>query len=49
MRWPNPIEASFAVGAPCNAWPRLPFQIADFLQRPARFVAAAVASAVREA
>jgi hypothetical protein len=35
-RWPNPIEATVSVGAPFNALPRLPFQLADVLRRTGR-------------
>ena len=36
-RWPNPIEATTSTGAPFNALPRLPFQIANGLIRALRF------------
>jgi hypothetical protein len=32
-RWPNPIEASIEVGAPCNRVPRLPYQLQCALRR----------------
>jgi len=35
--WPNPIEGTMGVGAPWNAWPRLPFQLAHVLVRGVRF------------
>ncbi len=35
--WPNPIEGTMGVGAPWNAWPRLPFQLAHALLRAVRF------------
>ena len=35
--WPNPIEGTMGVGAPWNAWPRLPFQLTHVLVRGARF------------
>jgi hypothetical protein len=35
--WPNPIEATMGVGAPWNAWPRFPFQLAHAALRAARF------------
>jgi hypothetical protein len=35
--WPNPIEGTMGVGAPWNAWPRLPFQVTHVLVRAARF------------
>jgi hypothetical protein len=36
LRWPNPVEATVAVGAPFNWMPRLPFQVGDCLLRAAR-------------
>ncbi len=38
LRWPNVIEASLGVGAPCNEWPRQPFQVGACLLRGGRFV-----------
>jgi hypothetical protein len=35
-RWPNPIEATVATGAPFSDFPRLPLQLAYFLQRAGR-------------
>jgi len=40
-RWPNAIEATVSVGAPFNALPRLPFQLADVARRTGRALAAA--------
>ena len=37
-RWPGAIEATMSVGGPFNRLPRWPFQLANCLQRAARFV-----------
>lgn len=37
LRWPNPVEATVAVGGPFNELPRLPFQVGDCLLRTAQF------------
>jgi hypothetical protein len=37
-RWPSPIEASIQVGAPCNRFPRLPYQLQYALQRSASWI-----------
>jgi len=34
--WPNPIEATYGVGAPFNEWSRLPFQLAHAAARGAQ-------------
>ncbi|MDQ3698123.1 MAG: nucleotidyltransferase family protein [Gemmatimonadota bacterium] len=39
-RWPNPIEATVSVDGPFNEAARLPFQLADSLQRGWRFAVA---------
>jgi hypothetical protein len=36
-RWPNPIEATVAVGGPMTGLPRWPFQIAEVVRRSMRF------------
>ena len=36
-RWPNPIEATVTVRGPFNNLPRLPFQLANYLERSAKF------------
>jgi hypothetical protein len=38
-RWPNPVEATIAIGGPLNNFPRLPFQIGTELARATSFVA----------
>jgi hypothetical protein len=38
--WPNPIEGTMGVGAPWNAWPRFPFQMAHAVCRGMRFARA---------
>ena len=38
-RWPNPIEATAALGAPLNGWPRFPFQLTSFIARAFKFLA----------
>jgi hypothetical protein len=37
LRWRNPIQASFELGAPFNGWPRLPFQLLATLRRAPAF------------
>jgi hypothetical protein len=37
-RWPNPIQATAALGAAFDDRPRLPLQVADYLLRLARYV-----------
>jgi hypothetical protein len=37
-RWPNPIEATYRLGAPLNERPRLPFQIAEYLLHAFRYL-----------
>lgn len=49
QRWPNPIEATVYMRESFNELPRFPFQIGECLARTARFVAAAVPKAFREA
>jgi hypothetical protein len=36
-RWPNPIRASVDLGAPFNAFPRLPLQLASYFSRSAQY------------
>ena len=38
-RWPNTIEATVRVGAPFNAWPRLPIQLSSCVARTVKFAA----------
>jgi hypothetical protein len=38
-RWPNPVEATIAIGGPLNNFPRLPFQIGTELARATGFLA----------
>jgi hypothetical protein len=38
-RWPNPVEATIALGGPLNNLPRLPFQIGTQFARATSFVA----------
>jgi hypothetical protein len=37
-RWPDPITATFNLGAPFNNYPRFPYQLAEFLRNSARFM-----------
>jgi hypothetical protein len=37
VRWPNPVEATVAVGGAFNELPRLPFQLGDCALRTAQF------------
>jgi hypothetical protein len=37
-RWPNAIEATVGMGGRFNAWPRLPYQLAECARRSAIFV-----------
>ena len=46
LRWRNPIQASFELGAPFNGWPRLPFQLVATLRRAPAFVRQVFSSAV---
>ena len=39
VRWPNAVEATVGMGGSFNAWPRLPYQVAECARRSARFVA----------
>ena len=38
-RWADPIEATITVKGPLNEWPRLPFQIANYVLQIAQFFA----------
>jgi hypothetical protein len=38
LRWPNPIEATVGLKGPFNDWPRLPFQLAEWVLRTAGFM-----------
>lgn len=37
LRWPTPVEATMAMGAPCDGTPRLPLQVAECVRRVVRF------------
>lgn len=37
-RWPNPIEATIRVKGSFNEWPRLPFQLKDYLIQTGKFL-----------
>jgi hypothetical protein len=37
-RWPNPITATFRMGASFNQLPRMPFQMADYFIQSAKFL-----------
>jgi len=39
-RWPDPLEATVGVGAPINAFPRWPVQLAECVARVTRFLRA---------
>jgi hypothetical protein len=39
-RWPDPLEATVGVGAPINAFPRWPVQLAECIARVIRFLRA---------
>ena len=41
-RWPNPIEATYALNGSFNHLPRFPYQLAESLRRAARFLSARV-------
>jgi Uncharacterised nucleotidyltransferase len=41
-RWPNPIEATYALNGSFNNLPRFPYQLAEGLRRAARFLSARV-------
>lgn len=38
-RWPNPVMATFNLKAPFNGFPRLPFQIGDYIAQTFSFLA----------
>jgi hypothetical protein len=38
-RWPNPIRATISFGGPLNEFPRLPFQLGNFISQGLRFLA----------
>ena len=37
-RWPDPIQASIRMRAPLNEWPRLPYQVGEYVSKAATFV-----------
>jgi hypothetical protein len=47
-RWPDPLEATVGVGAPINAFPRWPVQLAECVARVTRFLRAPAADRAAE-
>jgi hypothetical protein len=37
-RWPDPIQATIRMKGPINEWPRLPFQIGEYLSKTTHFM-----------
>jgi len=37
-RWPDPIQATIRMRAPLNEWPRLPYQVGEYVSKAATFV-----------
>jgi Uncharacterised nucleotidyltransferase len=38
MRWPDPIQATIRMRGPINEWPRLPFQVGEYVSKAATFM-----------
>ncbi|MDT5062870.1 MAG: hypothetical protein QOH63_3329 [Acidobacteriota bacterium] len=37
-RWPDPIQATVRMRAPMNGWPRLPFQVGEYVAKTTHFM-----------
>jgi hypothetical protein len=38
LRWPDPIQATIRMRGPINEWPRLPFQVGEYVAKTATFM-----------
>jgi hypothetical protein len=37
-RWPDPIQATIRMRGPINQWPRLPFQVGEYMAKTTTFM-----------